>query len=1071
MPHSEEICLKISADAQGPHIKFTSSLSGKMTSTPDFAALLPLKLEADLKNLTKIYGTDSLPALNKAFFGLFPGIPGPTPNIVEIKSLFLDACQDALPAIRDLSTYALVFPQTITALGNDKDAIAYSMRAIVSGWKAIDFQKLTDSQEKIYLLIEAYPHAADIINHLNAFVGELKLPQTSDVHPPYYQQSIFEIVAPIMAPIATFSDSVSGKALLADLLDLTVDNVTQPLERVFHPPPSTKAPNVTPEMVANAITRRLISPIQSYEGTLQDIITDFGAMVNILSAVSGGMTAVSRGIEQFGQGEQSTSTAQPVTAKEAAAAWTAVGPAADAFVNLVASGRGSSGSTTLSARAVAKPSLLKAAKQQVFSEKKSERPHAMMAAAPSPNVSITVKDVTSAFGAPPAYSAETLPEMTATTGKIAANFTKIMTLPFIEYVPSNCVFTLTYVVSSQLKVTGADAKETSLSAVMLGCKTKYEALQLKTIPIVRDLHSYSVLQQTILPAVGKDMTLTDFLQSNMWIVMKYGASAKQIAKDTRALLSEFQGFHEMLMKNLDEIKKSIAANQKALEQAQAQFDSLLAKTIIEGLVALICTVGAIAALLAGVGPLAATLAVTAGTNFAMMISDAVSTGKLAGVIGSLKGIIASSTTTADQLKQVIPIFQTIIDLMSQIGDIWDSIDGSLTSIQQEYTLWNNPSYFTATMVVDAVASWLNVQNQCMAYIQMASDTPPPPASLNLLSAHFKNMSMAIGTPLAKKARAAPARAFLTAAALDVAPPPYDPHSDPIAKRFFSPATPADRVWKFRTLVTAEQDGTLLAALKAPELSLICNRAQLDASAAQYGVAATIITASGIQSMGNDLKNLSATLTNNLIPALNQAVAFYVKFAAGQKDPFTQPLTQETLAAIISSRSSQLTNGSNLAKAAESIFIQFQGLSQMALNNLIAQMSAQKSQLDIKNQSLNDRKNELAKYDWVKWVPGIGAIIDAIVSAIKGDQDAINSLNREISSLNIAQAQVTAAIASTAPCRELTSTLSGGWSTLTTQTQQLQTFQNILEKNPTRDATFRPLVQSSWATLSSNLAKW
>jgi len=57
------------------------------------------------------------------------------------------------------------------------------------------------------------------------------------------------------------------------------------------------------------------------------------------------------------------------------------------------------------------------------------------------------------------------------------------------------------------------------------------------------------------------------------------------------------------------------------------------------------------------------------------------------VISGLKSLIASSTQTADQLKQVIPVFQDIIVLMSQIADIWDSIGDSLSSIQQEYSLW------------------------------------------------------------------------------------------------------------------------------------------------------------------------------------------------------------------------------------------------------------------------------------------------------------------------------------------------------------------------------------------------
>lgn len=102
---------------------------------------------------------------------------------------------------------------------------------------------------------------------------------------------------------------------------------------------------------------------------------------------------------------------------------------------------------------------------------------------------------------------------------------------------------------------------------------------------------------------------------------------------------------------------------------------------------------------------------------------------------------------------------------------------------------------------------------------------------------------------------------------------------------------------------------------------------------------------------------------------------------------------------------------------------------------------------------------------------VGAIIAAIVGAIEKDQSAINDLTREISALNLAHAQVTAALSFSTPCLALTTQLSDGWSTLTTQTQNLQTFDQILENNPTRDANLRPIVQQSWKTLSNELARW
>ena len=47
---------------------------------------------------------------------------------------------------------------------------------------------------------------------------------------------------------------------------------------------------------------------------------------------------------------------------------------------------------------------------------------------------MTPGDMTAAFG-PPSNASTMLPEMSVTTGQIVANFNKILTLPFIKYVP------------------------------------------------------------------------------------------------------------------------------------------------------------------------------------------------------------------------------------------------------------------------------------------------------------------------------------------------------------------------------------------------------------------------------------------------------------------------------------------------------------------------------------------------------------------------------------------------------------------------------------------------------------
>ncbi|EGO03970.1 hypothetical protein SERLA73DRAFT_175676, partial [Serpula lacrymans var. lacrymans S7.3] len=69
--------------------------------------------------------------------------------------------------------------------------------------------------------------------------------------------------------------------------------------------------------------------------------------------------------------------------------------------------------------------------------------------------------------------------MSATTGQITDKFNRILTMPFID----------------QLMVTDINQSEVSVASVMLSCKRKYEHLQGTTVDTVRDLNTYSLLQE------------------------------------------------------------------------------------------------------------------------------------------------------------------------------------------------------------------------------------------------------------------------------------------------------------------------------------------------------------------------------------------------------------------------------------------------------------------------------------------------------------------------------------------------------------------------------------------------
>jgi hypothetical protein len=67
--------------------------------------------------------------------------------------------------------------------------------------------------------------------------------------------------------------------------------------------------------------------------------------------------------------------------------------------------------------------------------------------------------------------------------------------------------------------------------------------------------------------------------------------------------------------------------------------------------------------------------------------------------------------------------------------------------------------------------------------------------------------------------------------------------------------------------------------------------------------------------------------------LNKAIEFYIKFADGQEDPFAKGTSVSAMESMIAERWQELNEGSNLAKAAETVFINFRTDSQASLNRV------------------------------------------------------------------------------------------------------------------------------------------
>ena len=209
--------------------------------------------------------------------------------------------------------------------------------------------------------------------------------------PSWFHQTLFDTLRPILS-FASFRDGVEGQASLAGILGLSLTRTTTPLNRVLFPFfPTTPDPK---NAIGEAVQMYLVDAIEEYSRTVKNLIPLFTTFSETCLALSEEQAAIVPRIMEDSPGTPPTAGDQCMTA------WNDIKDAGNNFIQSLSGGGLVASTKTLAAK----------------------------------SFQLTPGDVTAAFG-PPSDTSATLPEMNATTGQIVANFNKILTLPFIEYVP------------------------------------------------------------------------------------------------------------------------------------------------------------------------------------------------------------------------------------------------------------------------------------------------------------------------------------------------------------------------------------------------------------------------------------------------------------------------------------------------------------------------------------------------------------------------------------------------------------------------------------------------------------
>lgn len=156
------------------------------------------------------------------------------------------------------------------------------------------------------------------------------------------------------------------------------------------------------------------------------------------------------------------------------------------------------------------------------------------------------------------------------------------------------------------------------------------------------------------------------------------------------------------------------------------------------------------------------------------------------------------------------------------------------------------------------------------------------------------------------------------------------------------------------------------------------------------------------------------------------------------------------------------------------------------------------EIDNANRELQENKDQLAKYDWVKvrrpttsslypsihalsyltyylqwWPlpPGLGLLIKTIVESITQNEKRIKELEGQMSDLRSAQFQLEMARMYEDQCLDTVVQLTKSWSDLTQEASDLAALLKIIADVPDTAGALAEDAKKTWVALNSELARW
>jgi len=219
----------------------------------------------------------------------------------------------------------------------------------------------------------------------------------------------------------------------------------------------------------------------------------------------------------------------------------------------------------------------------------------------------------------------------------------------------------------------------------------------------------------LLPAIGNEISLKDYLDANSGIVKDYKQEAEVVWEKTKKFQDEWQLMINAINQAINELKANIESWQATIETLEAERKKAI---LISVFMALGAALFAAAAFLTG-GIVVALIGVGL---LAYSIEEAVKAQKLLEAINGYKQCVKVAQDTIDKLNQALPLMLEIKAYLADVTTTWNTIATKLGFITQQYDMWSRSFIIFRLTVNKVIASWLDIEKAASHYLDIVSKT-------------------------------------------------------------------------------------------------------------------------------------------------------------------------------------------------------------------------------------------------------------------------------------------------------------------------------------------------------------